>query len=125
MTISTLILLLVALNVKHYIADYVLQSTELVQLKKTHFQYLLLHSLHHGLATFLVFLFFGPFIVAVAFAVADFILHTLIDSSKTYIPYFDRFKPPSQAYFNVLGLDQLLHNLCYVLFAYLFYNNLF
>lgn len=114
-----LLFLLIGLNVKHFLADYVLQTSELVQLKKKHFKYLLVHCLHHALATFVVLIFFAPLPVAFLFAALDLILHTLIDSSKSYIPYFDRFKPPTQAYFNVLGLDQLMHQLCYVLYAYL------
>ena len=119
MTISSLFLLLTALSVKHFIADYVLQTSKLVQLKQKNILYLFLHAFHHALGSFIIFVFVASFPIAIGLSLLDWLLHTIIDSTKSYVPYFDRFKPPSQAYFNILGLDQLMHQLCYILYVYL------
>lgn len=113
--ITTVLLLLFT---KHFIIDFLLQKP---------YQYLnkgtyghpggILHAGLHGLGTFLCFIFFAP---ALAFfvAVADTVIHYHIDWAKVKINSIMEWKPDRhEQYWWLLGLDQYLHALTYILFV--------
>jgi hypothetical protein len=116
---STVFLFLIALLCKHYLTDFVLQSDRIVSLKKRYLSYMLLHTGQHALATFVVAVFFVGFTNAVLLALLDMFLHTIIDELKIHIPFSNKPKPPSHAFFAVFGFDQLLHMICYVGYVWL------
>ena len=51
------------------------------------------------------------------FGVIDFVVHGLIDKSKTQIQHRFRFKVEQAAYWWLLGVDQTLHHLTHLAFA--------
>lgn len=103
---------LIALQFKHYVADYLLQN-EYMQKKgaKTGWlKPLMLHSGIHGFLTFLIVPIFNQSIyVGLTIALIDFLSHCIIDRAKTKV------KTDLKTFWYVLGTDQLLHNLVYIL----------
>ena len=106
---SNVLTLLILLQFKHWYIDFVNQSKHELQSKKLYGSlYGIKHSLKHGLGTTLCLLIITgiPFIVyCLILGFIDFALHYHIDYGKTK--------------YDNLGLDQLLHQLTYVLIAFL------
>jgi len=119
---TTLLLMMVLLIIKHYLADFPLQTKYMN--KKTNAKNwvgpLLAHSGLHASLTMLVFL---PFIWlpgALFFAIGDLIVHTVVDYWRArHARHLNQFQ---KAFWNVLGLDQMLHHLTYVAAAFIAYK---
>lgn len=101
---------------KHFIIDFLLQKK---------YQYAnkgiyghpggLLHAGLHGVGTFLCLVFFVPE-WAGFLAILDAVLHYHIDWAKTNINAYYKWGPNThEEFWWLLGLDQLLHFLTYVL----------
>lgn len=119
--------LLLLLQIKHWYADFVVQ-TYMQTVKKGVWLHPcgISHSLDHVYSTLtalLVFsLFFpvsGPLIIAVA--VVEGILHYIIDFVKVKYGCKDNTKP---LFWNQFGLDQLAHQICYLIIAFVILFNM-
>lgn len=113
---TKLIILLVLLQVKHFICDFPLQKPYMY-LNKGKFGHSggLLHALVHGIGTWLVVSLIVP-ALAVPLAVLDMTVHYFIDYSKVKINTHFKLKPDNSEWFWILlGLDQMLHQLTYIL----------
>ena len=113
-------LTLIFLQIKHWYIDFVNQSDEEVAHKGVYLNWLgMKHSLKHGLATFAIlyaitgfnYLYFALFL-----AVVDFVTHYHIDWIKMNYGNRDIRTPQ---FWNHLGLDQMAHQICYIMIAYL------
>lgn len=117
------LLLVIAFSLKHFVVDYLLQRK---------YQYSnkgeyghpggLLHAGLHGVGTFLLLLPLGyvSFWLAFLMGVLDFVIHYHIDWAKTNINAKKGWGPTTHDEFWILlGLDQLLHVLTYVLIIYI------
>lgn len=124
MDLDTALLLLILLNGKHFIADWILQTNQIALEKGKNIDFLLLHSLHHAVGTILIVVFFSSVPTALIIGGIELAIHSIIDYLKSNKSLFGRFTFPSHAYFILLGFDQLLHQICYVLFVYLISHNL-
>jgi hypothetical protein len=111
---------LIFLQIKHWYVDFVNQSNEEVAYKGEYLHWLgMKHSIKHGLATFLIlyvvtgfnYLYFVLFL-----AVVDFLTHYHIDWVKMNYGNRDIRTPQ---FWNHLGLDQMAHQIVYILIAYL------
>ena len=113
----TLFYLLIALQLKHFIVDFPLQTKYQWSNKGT-YGHLggVLHAALHGLGTFTVlFLFTDELSLAWYIALADMFIHYHIDWAKMNINKRLGWGPTTHPEFWVLlGLDQLLHQLTYV-----------
>ena len=122
--------LLVALFVKHFVVDFMLQTPYMYLNKGT---YLhgggILHATLHGMATAFIlasFVFLGTIqislFVVFLIALAEAIAHYHIDWAKVKTNTHYGLKPDnSEKYWWLLGFDQLLHSLTYVaIFAFIF-----
>lgn len=102
--------------VKHFFADFPLQTYNMVCQKGT---YLakggIVHSGIHAVMTFLILVFFTKF--AVLFALLDFIIHYHVDYAKMNLS--KKYTPQDNKFWVWLGFDQLLHYLTYVLIIFL------
>jgi hypothetical protein len=108
--------LMVLLQLKHWYVDFVNQSMDEVRAKGEYGNPLgLWHSIKHAFFTFLIFL-LVDLDLAVALFALDFILHYHIDWVKMNYGNQDINTPQ---FWNHLGLDQLAHQLCYILYVYL------
>jgi len=113
----TLVLVAVAyLQIKHFVCDFVLQRP---------YQYLnkgtyghpggMLHSGMHALATIPVFAIMTPsWRTAIAIMVAEFIVHYHIDWAKEQVMKHTKWQTENAGYWTALGMDQLLHQLTYL-----------
>jgi hypothetical protein len=111
----TVFVLLLALYVKHFVCDFMFQTPWMYLNKGT---YLhpggVTHSALHGIFTAVILAAAGiPF--ALLFALADFLVHYHVDWAKVKISSIYGLTPTnSEAYWILLGLDQLLHSLTYL-----------
>ena len=113
--------MLAALQIKHWYIDFVDQSMEEVHGKGIYGNWLgIRHSLKHGIATMLIMpFFFGlevGLIVGLVVGFLDFVLHYHIDWAKMNWGNRDITTP---AFWNHLGLDQMAHQLTYLLIVYM------
>ncbi len=112
--------LLLLLQIKHWYADFVVQ-TYMQTVKKGVWLHPcgISHSLDHvysSLAALLIFSIFvpvsGSLIIAVSFV--EGIIHYIIDFVKVKYGCKDNTKP---LFWNQFGLDQLAHQICYLIIA--------
>lgn len=102
---------------KHLIFDWYLQTDEMIKRKGVLFDLVgASHSALHGVGTFIsVILFVKCFNDAIFIAVADFIIHYVIDFIKMNFGCQDM---RSKKFWNHIGLDQYLHQITYLGFVY-------
>lgn len=110
------IVMLIAFQIKHFLADFVLQNKYMLR-KTARTEWvgpLLAHSAVHSIGTFLVLVaFIGP--NAVYFAMVDLAVHTGIDAWKARLTEQNVFR---KSFWVALGLDQLAHQLTYIAMAF-------
>lgn len=113
-------LTLIFLQIKHWYIDFVNQSDEEVAHKGVYLDWRgMKHSVKHALATFAIlyvvtgfnYLYFALFL-----AVIDLVAHYHIDWIKMNYGNRDIRTPQ---FWNHLGLDQMAHQICYIVIAYL------
>ncbi len=113
------IVILLLLQIKHFICDFPLQKSY-QYLNKGTYGHLggLLHAAIHAVGTFIIISFVDIYL-AVLLSMVDFVVHYHIDWAKTKLNKHWGLKPDSSEYFWILlGLDQLLHQLTYVGFIW-------
>jgi len=112
--------LLIGLEIKHHIADYVLQPGWMIAGKGNIFHpggYA--HAGLHALLSLVLLVVFGaPIGLALALFAAEFVIHYALDYAK--IVYSQGVDPDSrpQRFWALHGLDQLLHQLTYAAMIY-------
>jgi hypothetical protein len=121
---------LVALMVKHFIADFPLQPMWMVKDKGFYGKAGgVAHALLHGIGTGFVLVIVGvrvpgsgdwPWWWALPFMLGDIVVHYHVDYLKMRINRVKGWGPQHPQFWNLLGLDQLAHYLTYVAIATLF-----
>lgn len=111
------IVILIAFQVKHFLADFVLQNKYMLKkvARTDWFLPLISHSAVHALGTFIVLVYFIG-VNAIYFALVDFAVHTGIDAWKARMTEQNVFR---KAFWVALGLDQLAHQLTYIAMAFI------
>ena len=112
---TTELLLITFLLVKHFIADFPLQPPYFYKNKGTYgHKGGLLHAWTHFLGTYLCFVFYSKY--AVICALVDGIAHYHIDWAKVKINKKMGWGPTThEQFWWLMGFDQLLHALTYVI----------
>ncbi len=112
------LILLLILQIKHWYADFQIQ-TYMQTVKKGIWLDLvgISHSIDHVILTLVGLFVFGLYypidpIDIILVAAVEGILHYLIDYVKVKFGSKDLFNPP---FWRQFGLDQLAHQLCYIL----------
>lgn len=112
-----ILLLLIFLQVKHWYADFKIQ-TYMQTVKKGVWLHPvgISHSMEHMIASMFVLLVYGTFITINPIAIiwlcfAEGIVHYIIDFIKVKYGCKDNTKP---LFWNQFGLDQLAHQLTYI-----------
>lgn len=118
---SSMSLLFFLLLLKHAIADLCLQGYIKGPSKKYYFsRKLIIHSLHHGIGTFIVLI---PFVNQIEFAFLlgflDMFLHWQIDYCKTQCVTKFNVNSNSRGFWWIQGIDQSAHYSCYFLIVFL------
>ncbi len=110
------LLLLLGLEFKHLVADFLLQFRWMTKAKGSVFLiggYA--HSAVHSLSTLAVLgLFSVPLSLALALAMVEFPVHYLIDYSKAHIGKNLTATNTPRKYWALFGFDQFLHHLTYI-----------
>jgi hypothetical protein len=113
-------ILLIVYQVKHYVADFPLQREYMLRKTLPHWDFLLplmTHCAVHGLLTLAICLVWGPHLWWLA--LFDFVVHFITDRVKSGPRYLGRFNDLTQAgFWNVLGLDQMVHHLTHIVIIY-------
>lgn len=113
-----MMLLLILLFLKHFIVDFPLQKPYQWQNKGTYGHMGgILHSGLHGIGTLIILLFFTNIENALFLAMTDAIIHYHIDWAKMNINKRFGYTLADEKFWWLLGLDQLLHSLTYILIA--------
>jgi hypothetical protein len=108
--------LMAGLLVKHFICDYPLQLPYMLKEKGTYGEKGgIHHALFHGAGTALVFVLFGMAEIAAVMAILDILIHYHVDFLKMKINSWAKLKPDNNRFWHLIGLDQLVHQLTYVL----------
>lgn len=108
--------LLIAFLVKHFLADFPLQTAYMLgKSKRAGWAVpLLAHSTVHGALTLAILLTAGAGWLAVALAAAEVATHFGIDRLKAHPDLGGRWNPSQPPFWWALGADQLAHGLCYL-----------
>lgn len=118
---DSIYVIFILLFVKHWYIDFVNQSMEEVVGKGIYGNaHGLMHSIKHGVATFLIFWWFlsnWPLAVIVGFI--DFFLHYHIDWTKININKKYNYTPENPKFWWWLGADQLAHQLTYIFLVWI------
>lgn len=107
---STIFLLLILFQIKHFVCDYPLQGRYMLgKFNKEGWELpLLAHAGVHFIGTFLIAWFFGLWI-AVGVALFDFVVHFVVDKVKVEASRKTNHSEPQFWWY--LGLDQMAHHL--------------
>lgn len=117
-----ILLIITLLFVKHFVVDFPLQKPYQWQNKGTYgHPGGLLHSGLHAWATYLVFLIFADWPVAIMLGIVDGFVHYHVDWAKMNLNKKLGYGPTThEEFWTLLGLDQLLHALTYIGLVYIF-----
>lgn len=117
---TTVIILLVLFQIKHFVADYPLQNAYMLgKFKLVGWERpLAAHAAVHALFTFAIALFFNP-ILALPLAIFDFAIHGFVDRLKAHPELGGRFKPEQPQFWWALGADQTMHHLTHYAIIFL------
>ena len=124
----TVFLLLIAFQLKHFICDYPLQTQYMLgKMKATGWvKPLAAHAGIHAIGTFIVayyFLNLSYYLDNIAFAtilaIADFILHFIVDRIKASPTIGGRWKPEQPQFWWALGADQMTHHIINYIFIFI------
>jgi len=118
---DSIFILLGLLFVKHWYIDFVNQSMEEVHGKGIYGNaHGLMHSIKHGVATFLIFWFFmDHWPTAIILGFIDFAVHYHIDWAKININKRWHYTVENPKFWMWLGLDQLLHSFTYLFLVWM------
>ena len=112
--------LLLGFEIKHFIADYLLQPKWLLEgkgdLRKPGGY---AHAAVHGVFSLLVLIVFGtPLWLAAALFVAECVVHYVLDYAKIHYSRGVDIEKDAARYWALHGVDQLLHQLTYAAMIY-------
>ena len=114
------LIIVTALLIKHFICDFILQTSSQYKQKANYGQMGgIIHSGLHLVGTFVVFYFVVTFEMALLFAVIDGVVHYHVDWAKANLNRHFKLYPNENGWYWVLfGLDQLTHQITYVILVY-------
>jgi hypothetical protein len=115
---NIVLIILLLLQIKHFICDFPLQTDLHIAAKGQYGNfYGIEHSVFHGFGTALAFSFFVPLHIAIVLSLLDVVLHYHIDWIKSN---YGCKGMKDKLFWTHLGLDQLAHQMCYLIYVYLF-----
>ena len=118
-SVQLILLVLLILQIKHYLCDYLLQS-EYQYSNKGLYGHPggILHAGLHALATIVVFAVITPSLqLGLAIVVGEFIAHYHLDWTKEQILRRRQWVFPQAQFWWVFGADQALHEITYLAIA--------
>lgn len=120
---NNVLFLVLLFTIKHFVVDYILQRKYQYTHKGTYGHAGgLLHAGLHGIGTYFVLMIGSliPIVAVLLFSLLDSVIHYHVDWAKTNINAKMKWAPNSHdEYWILLGLDQFLHSLTYILIVHL------
>jgi hypothetical protein len=115
--VRTLVMLLVAFQVKHLVADFLLQTKWTIGKEQANdwLAPLMAHAGGHAVITMLVALWVNP-----AFwwlGIVDLVVHAAIDRGKALATRALGAQEGEQAWWRLFGIDQMLHHLTHLTYS--------
>ena len=122
--VSTVLLFLGALQVKHFICDGPLQSKAMVDEKRRYGARLgLIHSAIHGFGALIVVVMFIGFVpLAFALALLDALIHYHVDFTKENVVSKMGWTVAQSPFWWAMSFDQMLHQMTYLAMAILAFS---
>lgn len=116
-----LLLLIAALQVKHLIADFFLQTGKMIMGREVYWHVgRAQHAGIHAALSFVVLALFGmPLNLVAALVVAEFIVHSHIDWIKARYSVKHKLQPDQPLYWYAMGTDQAAHQLTYLVMVWI------
>lgn len=114
MTASSVLIILLAFQIKHFVCDFPLQKFPYMYQNKGKYLHFggILHALVHAIGTAIICELAG---LPGWLVLADFIIHYHIDWAKMKLNNKYKLSPTnSENFWILLGFDQLLHQLTYI-----------
>ena len=120
-SLEHILLLIAALQVKHFICDGPLQTRAMVEAKGHYGRPLgLLHALIHGVGTALVIASFGfAASMVLLLSLLDLVIHYHVDFTKENVVRKAGWTPAQGPFWWALSADQTAHQLTYLLITYI------
>lgn len=117
---QTVFILLSALLFKHYLADFVFQPPWMLKGKgKLSAPGGYAHAAFHAAGTGIILVLFGVAAdIVTAVMVAEFVIHYLIDFAKDRITVRSNADSSPRLFWKLHGLDQLAHQMTYIVIGY-------
>lgn len=129
---TSIIILLVAYQIKHWLADYPLQTQYMLKKGGEGWSWILpltAHASVHALGTLIIAATATSLAnldhslsFVISLAALDFVIHFTMDRIKADKKLLGRFPFPTTAFFCSLGFDQAVHHLTHYLIIYLLVN---
>lgn len=119
-------ILLAIFQIKHFLADYLLQNKYMLN-KFNLTGWILPLSAHagvHALFTFGIVTAILSLQLGIILALFDFIAHFTIDRIKASPNLLGRFKPDQDAFWITIGLDQMAHHFVHYIIIYFMIINI-
>jgi hypothetical protein len=119
-SLDDILVVLVLLSIKHFIVDFCLQTSSMVEQKGIYGAKMgIVHSFQHALGTCMVFYFFLEPLAVLMFGLLDMLIHYHIDWVKININRSKHLTPNDKEFWMWLGADQLAHSLTYIWFIWI------
>lgn len=117
---TAVLLLVLGFQIKHFIADYLLQFDWMVSEKGDVRKFGgYAHAGMHVIGSAIILLLASvPLPTALMLLIAEFLIHYVLDFAKVYYSRHVTLERSPQRYFALHGLDQFLHHLTYLAMTY-------
>lgn len=119
---ETLFVLLVLFQIKHFAADFPLQTQYMLgKFKKDDWILpLSAHATVHAFITLVIALAFSNSLYVIVFVtIIDFIIHFIMDRIKASPDLLGRWNPTQSMFWNMVGIDQMVHHLTHYFIIYI------
>ena len=119
MSNTSLLLLLAAFQVKHFLGDYVFQSQYILAHRRIwgHPGGLLHAGIHVALTLPILVVAGIPLHVTAYILIGEFLFHYHLDWAKDRLNHAMGWTPADKPFWQLIGLDQALHQLSYLVIA--------
>ena len=120
--LEILFILLVLFQIKHFAADFPLQTQYMLgKFKKDNWILpLSAHAAVNAFITLTIALAFSDSFYVITFVtLVDFITHFIMDRIKASPDLLGKWKPTDTMFWNVVGIDQMVHHLTHYFIIYL------
>lgn len=115
-------IMLVLFQLKHFAADFPLQTQYMLGKFKREEWILPLafHStVHAGLTLVIAMAFTNSISLIIVVTIIDFVIHFTMDRIKASPDLLGRWKPTDSMFWNMVGIDQMVHHLTHYFIIYL------